>query len=166
MQCYYLQKLGIFTFARNFNSWPIVDSSSILTSFCWLARTGLVSTFQSLRRQITAWIQAWVGSMGWFDHAAVTAAVVGKVKCKIALEPAAVFAVPVSIGRRIKKNQQQRKSNPVYLVDDCCTRYMLLFRYLYLRIGLTFLCMRGSRSFSGFTSGFYQLATYISKRIK
>ena len=52
VQCFYLQKLGIFTFAHNFNSWPIVDFSSILTNFCWFARGGLVGTFQSPSRQI------------------------------------------------------------------------------------------------------------------
>ena len=33
VQCFYLQKGGIFTFAHNFNSWPIVDSSSIFDQF-------------------------------------------------------------------------------------------------------------------------------------
>ena len=27
VQYFYFQELGIFTFAHNFNSWPIVDSS-------------------------------------------------------------------------------------------------------------------------------------------
>ena len=51
VKCFYLQKSEFFTFAHNFNSWPIVDSSSIWPVFADL-RTGLVGTFQSPCRQI------------------------------------------------------------------------------------------------------------------